>query len=51
VAIRARYHIIDKDHDLDLSICGDGGEEHQRFHSIEKAVQVHQKSKNVMYFA
>jgi len=48
VAIRARYHIHDKEHDLE-SVVGEVGEE--RFLGIEKAVQVHARSKNVMYFA
>jgi len=49
VAIRARYHIIDKEHEVE-SGSHDGNED-SRFLSIEKAVQVHQQSKNVMYFA
>ena len=58
VAIRARYHIIDKEHDtLDQgntvfdhqssNSCGD----EVKFQGIEAAVQVHDSSKNVMYFA
>merc|ERR1719438_106147 len=43
VAIRARYHIIDKEHDLDNTGVFDM--------NIEKAIQVHDSSKNVMYFA
>ena len=50
VAIRARYHIIDKEHDLESTGGLEAGEE-TRFSGIEKAVQVHDASKNVMYFA
>jgi len=49
VAIRARYHIIDKEHDVDNNFYETNDD--SRFLSIEKAVQVHQHSKNVMYFA
>ena len=50
VAIRARYHIIDKEHDMEAASVYDTNEEN-RFAGIEKAVQVHDSSKNVMYFA
>jgi len=49
VAIRARYHIIDKELDIDNGIFDINDE--KRLLSIEKAVQVHPQSKNVMYFA
>jgi eukaryotic translation initiation factor 2C len=53
VAIRARYHIIDKEHDLleNASMLDGSNIDEARFVGIEKAVQVHKKSKNVMYFA
>ena len=41
--------IIDKDHDTEPSLL-EGGEE-ARYAGIEKAVQVHDSSRNVMYFA
>lgn len=49
VAIRARYHIIDKEHDVESTAFETNDE--SRFIGIEKAVQVHEASKNVMYFA
>jgi len=49
VAIRARYHIIDKEHDVSDSLYD--GQDNDRFLSIEKAVQVHENSRQVMYFA
>jgi len=49
VAIRARYHIIDKEHEAETSF--EPADTETRFLGIEKAVQVHSASKNVMYFA
>ena len=49
VAIRARYHIIDKEHEVSDNLYD--GEEVARVSSIEKAVQVHKNSRQVMYFA
>ena len=49
VAIRARYHIIDKEHDIETSNFDINDD--TKFAGIEKAVQVHDSSRNVMYFA
>jgi len=47
VAIRARYHIMDKDNDGDAF---DSNYESSNV-GVEKAIEVHEASKNVMYFA
>ena len=49
VAIRARYHIIDKEHDIEGSAFDITDD--TKISGFEKAVQVHDSSKNVMYFA
>jgi len=53
VAFRARYHLVEKDHDSGEGSAHSSGnsEDRSSTHSIARAVPVHTDSTNVMYFA
>jgi len=51
VAFRARYHLIDKDHDSGNGSHSSTHGEEQSLISMSKCVTVHQDTQKVMYFA
>lgn len=52
VAFRARYHLVEKEHDSgEGSSNVSGNSDEHNLSSLMRAIQVHQQSTNVMYFA
>uniref|UniRef100_A0A914WP66 Protein argonaute-1 n=1 Tax=Plectus sambesii TaxID=2011161 RepID=A0A914WP66_9BILA len=51
VAFRARYHLVDRDHDSGEGSQPSGTSEDTTLSNMARAVQVHPDANNVMYFA
>ncbi|CAO4367291.1 unnamed protein product [Caenorhabditis nigoni] len=51
VAMRARFHLVDRDHESGEGSQPSGTSEDSTFSSMARAVQVHPKANKVMYFA
>ena len=51
VAFRARYHLVEKEHDSGEGSHVSGGSEDRAPAAMARAVTVHQNTKEVMYFA
>ncbi|EFP03408.1 hypothetical protein CRE_09584 [Caenorhabditis remanei] len=51
VAMRARFHLVDRDHESGEGSQPSGTSDDSTFSSMARAVQVHPKANKVMYFA
>jgi eukaryotic translation initiation factor 2C len=51
VAFRARYHLVEKDHDSGEGSHHSGGSEDRNPHAMARAVKIHADAAKVMYFA
>jgi eukaryotic translation initiation factor 2C len=51
VAFRARYHLVEKEHDSGEGSHISGGSEDRAPAALARAVTVHAKTREVMYFA